>query len=99
MCAKPYFRNVPIFFKNNGTFSNLKEVGSVMMAQEEIIRRLRELRYMPRITDICRMGNLDRSMVYDAIRTGRMSERYRAALERVLRFVGNGLYENSRPPT
>ena len=69
-----------------------------MMTNEEIIRRLRELRYMPRITDICRMGNLDRSMVYDAMRTGRMSERYRAALERALRSVGNGPYHISRPP-
>jgi hypothetical protein len=63
-----------------------------MMTQEEIIRRLRELRYMPRIATVCRMGNLDRSMVYDAMRTGRMSERYRSALERVLRLVGNRLY-------
>ena len=69
-----------------------------MMTQEEIIRRLLEIRYMPRITDICRMGNLDRSMVYDAIRTGRMPERYREALEQVLRLVGNGPYHIYRPP-
>jgi hypothetical protein len=69
-----------------------------MMTQEEIIRRLRELRYMPRIATVSRMGNLDRSTVYDAMRTGRMSERYRSALERVLRLVGNGPYHISRPP-
>lgn len=61
-----------------------------MMTDEEILRRLRELRYMPSIADICRLGNLDRSMVYDAMRTGHMSQDYRQRLERVLRIVGNG---------
>ena len=59
-----------------------------MMTDEEILRRLRELRYMPSIADICRLGNLDRSMVYDAMRTGSIN--YDERLERVLRIVGNG---------
>jgi DNA-binding phage protein len=55
------------------------------LTEQDVIRLLRELYYRPTIASLAKDAGLHRATLDRAILTGRLSERTRKAVERVLR--------------
>ena len=62
------------------------------MTTDQIVTELRRIRYgqYPTITRVAKAAGISRVAVYDAIRTGHVTERLRQALECGLRSVSEG---------
>jgi hypothetical protein len=60
------------------------------MTTDEVVTALRFLRYArPTLTTLAREANVSHTLLYEAVKTGQLSERTRAAVERALMALQN----------
>lgn len=69
------------------------------MTEQDVLRQLRVIRFRPSVTTVARQAGVDRGNLYRQIIAGRLTPRYKWAVEQVLLQMdeSNG-YQNRPPP-